>query len=291
MLDLLTLIGFGLGTGALMMLPALGLSIQLSVDKFLNIAHGEFIAMGAYTFYVLHQITPLPQPLIFVLVVVAVAATGPVVERLVFAPIRSRSTLILLTTSLGLSLILQNSILAIFGVTSKRVEYDESWVTPIAATGPLRITPAIALILAVAGAAALSVTLFLRLTPYGKALRALAANPDLAAVSGVPVRRMRAMTWAGAAGLAGAGGALLPLVSSFTPDTGFLLLLTVVAGVLFGGLGSMGGVILGCLVIGIAMEVSTMWISPALRPGVALAILAAVLLIRPRGLFGTEVLK
>lgn len=288
---LLALIGFGIATGGVIMLPALGMSLQTSIDRFLNVAHGEFFTLSAFLYWWLWETGGLPLPLSALFAVLITMLVGPLLQRVIFEPLRGRAALVLLTTSLGLSMVLQNSILAVWGARARRIEVGREWSIPYDWSGPFRITPATVLILGVALVAAGLVTWLLNHSPWGKGMRAMAANSDLARVSGVPVRWMSSLTWAVAAGLAGVGGVLFMFTSTVSPDTGFLFLLTIAAAMLAGGLGSPKGAILGAIVVGVGMEVSTNWMSPSLRPGIALVALGVVLLFRPQGLYGKVMLK
>ncbi len=127
---------------------------------------------------------------------------------------------------------------------------------------------------------------FLQRTKMGKALRAMADNPDLARVSGIPTERMTTWAWIIGGGMAAAGGILLGIDSQVRPEMGWLLLLPLFAAVILGGIGNAYGALAGGLIIGIAQQVSTLWLMPTYKPAVAFAILILILLVRPKGIFG-----
>ena len=120
----------------------------------------------------------------------------------------------------------------------------------------------------------------------GKAMRAVADNKDLAESSGIDVDRVIGFVWASGAGLAALGGILQGLSEQVSFQMGFQLLLLMFAGVTLGGLGTAYGALVGSLVVGIAMEVSTLWIPSEFKTVVALSILIIVLLVRPQGILG-----
>jgi branched-subunit amino acid ABC-type transport system permease component len=152
--------------------------------------------------------------------------------------------------------------------------------------GPFQVTPQQLIIQATALVVAALVSLLLYKTDLGVKIRAAAESPQLAQTSGVAVGQLRAITWAFASALAGLGGVLIALTVTFSSDFGFSLLLTVAAAVIVGGLGSPAGAVVGALTIGLLTEVSTEWLDPSLKSGIAFVALAATMLLRPRGLFG-----
>lgn len=127
---------------------------------------------------------------------------------------------------------------------------------------------------------------FLQRTKMGKALRAMADNPDLARISGIPTERMTTWTWIIGGGMAAAGGVLLGIDSQVRPEMGWLLLLPLFAAVTLGSIGNAYGALVGAMVIGIAQQVSTQWLLPAYKPAVAFVIMILILLVRPQGIFG-----
>jgi branched-subunit amino acid ABC-type transport system permease component len=124
-------------------------------------------------------------------------------------------------------------------------------------------------------------------TKLGKAMRAFADNPDLALVSGINTERVILWTWTIAGALIAIAGTLLALKANLKPELGFGLLLPLFAATILGGLGKPQGAFIGALVIGVSQEVSVAFFSAGYKPAVAFIILILILLLRPRGLFGT----
>lgn len=283
MSDLLPLLGFGIVSGGTMMVPALGMTLMYGSSRFVNFAYGGFMTLGAYITFSLSGVVPLAVAI--VVGVLAVACFGPLVERVLFAPLSGRHSLVLLATSIGLSFVMLNGIRAIWGTEARTLSARASLNGGLT-LGPFLVTPLQVIILGVAIVIYAMVALVLYRTDLGIKIRAVAESPTLSLTSGVSVRRLRGITWALASALAGLGGILMALTVTFDPDLGFSLLLTVAAAILVGGLGSPIGAAIGALVIGIATEVSTEWIDSSLKSGVAFVALAVVMLVRPRGLFG-----
>ncbi|MDN5843313.1 MAG: branched-chain amino acid ABC transporter permease, partial [Alcaligenaceae bacterium] len=122
-------------------------------------------------------------------------------------------------------------------------------------------------------------------TRIGKAMRATADNPELAQIRGINTERVIAWAWGIGGGLAAAGGVMYALASQLRPDMGFTLLLPMFAGVILGGIGNMYGALVGSIVIGVAIQLTSAFMSPAYGPAVAFALMVLVLLMRPQGLF------
>ena len=134
----------------------------------------------------------------------------------------------------------------------------------------------------------LAVGLFLTKTRLGTAMRAVADNSDLAESSGIDVQRVIRVTWIVGAGLAGLGGVMFGISEQVQWDMGFKLLLLIFAAVVLGGLGTAFGAMLGGFIVGVAVEMSTLWIAVEFKTAVALGILIAMLLVRPQGLLGVR---
>jgi branched-subunit amino acid ABC-type transport system permease component len=281
--DLITLVGFGIVTGGTLMVPALGMTLMYGSSRFLNFAYGDFMTLAAFITFSLSSVLPLPIAALGG--VLALACFGPLVHRIVFAPLSGRHSLILLVTSLGLSYVILNCIRAVWGTQAQSLPTPES-LNHGMSLGPFQVTPLQLIILATALVVAALVSLLLYKTDLGVKIRAAAESPQLAQTSGVAVGQLRAITWAFASALAGLGGVLIALTVTFSSDFGFSLLLTVAAAVIVGGLGSPAGAVVGALTIGLLTEVSTEWLDPSLKSGIAFVALAATMLLRPRGLFG-----
>jgi neutral amino acid transport system permease protein len=152
--------------------------------------------------------------------------------------------------------------------------------------GPIRMTPRDLIVMALSLTVLVGVGLMLQKTKLGKAMRAVSDNRDLAESSGIDVEKVVGRVWIYGAGLAGLGGVLFANMFAFNHIRGFQLLLLMFAGIILGGLGTAFGAMLGSLVVGIIIEVSTVWFAPDLQWAWALGLLIIVLLVRPQGLLG-----
>ncbi len=288
---LLDLTVLGLKLGGIIAMSAVGLSLIFGVTQLVNFAHGELVTLGAVAAFFFHASGAGPGWSLLVAAVPAVlivAAFGGAQEKWLWAPLRRRqsSNIAMLVISIGLSFAIQNIVLVIFGGEPKTYT-DYAVQTNRSFLGIETVPKNVAIIvssLVILGA----VGLFLQKTRMGVALRAVADNKDLAESSGIDVSRVILVTWIMGTGLAALGGVYLGLSETIQWNMGFKLVLLIFAAVVLGGLGTAYGAMLGGFVIGLSVELSTFWISNELKNAVALAILIAMLLIRPQGLLGTK---
>ena len=276
----------GLVMGAVVALPALGLTLIFSFLGFVNFSIAALMTAGAYAGWLVnsHLHWPLVPALAAAFVVAGI--DGVVGDRVALVPMRRRSSahtsLMVAIVSIALNLALENALR--FGFGSDLLSYD----LPIARDvrfGGIRVGPqqisnlGIALVIAVALAA------FFSATRWGKAMRAVADNPDLARLKGIDPQRLSNLATFIGMGLAGIGGALLAIDTSVDPSTGSRLLLIVFAASVLGGMTSLPGAVLGALLIGVFSEVSLSVVSPVYQSAMAFLAILVVLLVRPNGLF------
>lgn len=283
MIDFLQLVIYGIVSGCILALGAVGVSLTFGILRFANFAHGDLMTVGAYFGFVLVQPIGLPLWLSLPIASLLTAGVAIAVDFLVFRHLRRRPPVILLISSFGIALILRSLIQLIWGSDQRvyRQGIQQSWNL-----GGLTLRPdQLAIIL---GAVILGTALyfFLQNTKIGKAMRAMADNVDLAKVSGINTERVVLWTWILGAITACAAGVFLGLDTQIAPTMGWQLLLPIFSAAILGGIGNPYGAIAGGLVIGLASELSTLVISPAYKSAVAFAILIIMLIIRPTGLLG-----
>ena len=276
-------IGFGLVTSAILALGAVGFTLQFGVSNILNLAYGDVMTVSAFMAYLVNA-----DGAGIWLAMCAGAATGAVVSvlisTLIFTPFLRRGTsrFAMVMVSLALAVILQNAIQAVAGPAFR--SYSRSQGTSLHLLGMI-LTPYQLVIIGVAAASLLALHLLLRYTRIGKALRATAADAELARSCGIATERVSALAWAISGALCGLAGVTLALnLASFDFHFGNAFLLVIVAAAVFGSVGQPYGAMAGALVIGMASELAAIW-TPALKQVVAFVILAVILLIRPAGLW------
>ena len=280
----------GLVLGSIYALGAIGVTLTFGILRFANFAHGETMTLGAYFTLTLTALTGLP-PLLFVPVAMALTALAVLgMDRLFFRPLRHGPTIILVIASFGLMLMVRSLVQMVWGAKLRTFSagIDLPWVLLDA----LRIFPKHVVIIGAALGLMAAVHLLLSRTRAGKAMRAMADSPDLARLTGIDTERVIRTTWIVGAGLAAAAGALLAYDTHLHTNMGFRVLLPIFAAALLGGIGRPYGAMAGGLVIGMAEELSTYpWIGteplvpPGYKAGVAFAIMVAILIWRPSGLF------
>ena len=289
----------GITFGLLLALASVGLSLIYGTTGLSNFAHGEQVSFGAVMTYFLTTKEPVSIPLIpttfhigmplvpaALLAIAAAAGTGWLQDRFLWGPLRRKHIGVVqqMIVSIGLSLALLNLIQ--WWIGGRRVRLSTS-IDKRHQIGPIEIGNQTIMSMVIAIICLVGVSIFLLYTRLGRATRAVSDNPSLAAASGIKVDMIVRLVWMLATGLAAVGGILLALYEQGTAfDAGARLLLLMFAAVTLGGLGQPFGALAGSLVIGLVVEVSTVWLAPDLKNATALGILILVLLFRPQGILG-----
>lgn len=291
----------GIHLGLIVGLAALGLSLVFGTMGLINFSQGELVSFGALIALLfnvigvslfgfdlkLHLLVATP------VAVAAGALFGYLQDRFFWGWLRRRATgvIAMMIISIGVALLLRN--LYLYFIGPERQLYDQYAVQRPTEFGPLSvpvktlITDGVALVVLVA------VGLALVLTRLGKAVRAVADNPSLAAASGINVDRIIRLVWSLGGGLAALSGVFLAMHESVNYLMGFQMLLLIFAAVIVGGLGTAFGAVVGGLIVGVLIQLSALalanWEATELKYVVALLLLIAVLLTRPQGLLGRRV--
>ena len=280
------LIGNGIRFGLILGLAALGLSMIFGTIGLVNFSHGELVAFGAIAAWFLNVSVGIHIIWAGLIAVVLSLLFGWAQDRGFWRPLRKRGTgvIAMMIISIGVLLFLRFFYLFIFG--GERAQFRQYVIQSAIAVGPFRWAPRDLVIMGIAAAVLIAVALALVLTRAGKAIRAVSDNPALAAASGINVDRVVTIVWTVGAGLAGLAGILFGLIQSIDYLMGLRILLLVFAAVILGGLGTAWGAMVGAILVGILIEISTLAIPPEMKNAGALAILIIILLVRPQGLLG-----
>lgn len=272
--------------GLTIALAAVGLSLIFGTTGLTNFSHGELVTFGAIMCYVFNNLMGLP----FVVAAAAAVITGGLFgflqDRFFWRWLRKRGTglIAMLVVSIGLGIFLRYVYLFFFGGrTQQFASYNGQAGL---ALGPVDITPKALIGALVAVVFLVGTVLWLRLTRVGKASRAISDNPPLAAASGIDVNRVISVIWMAGAGLAALSGVIYSLSNGISWLEGFNLLLLIFAGVTLGGLGTAVGAIVGSIIVGTMIQLSTLFIPSELKNVGALAVLIVILMFRPQGIFG-----
>jgi branched-chain amino acid transport system permease protein len=282
----LTLAANGLLFGVILALAALGLNLIFGTTGLTNFAHGELVTFGALSTYVFNAYANLPVIPAIICAVILSGVFGWLQDKGFWAPLRRRGTgiIAMMIISIGMSIFLRYTYQYFFG--GGTFSYDQYVTQDAWSLGPVEMQPKNVISILVGTAVLAAVAVALATTRLGKATRAVADNPALAASSGINVNRVITLVWTVGAALAGLSGALLGLRQQVDFQMGFLVLLLVFAAVTLGGLGTTWGAMIGALIVGIFIELSTLVVPAELKNVGALAILILVLLIRPQGILG-----
>lgn len=276
---------FGIVTGSILAIASVGFSMTRQTEGFLNIAHGQYLALGAYLGLLFNRDMELPIWLSAALAMVAVGIVGMVVAQSVFRPVRGKGPLAQLFTSVGVAYVLYGCIILAFG--PKIGIYPVSFGPRVEILG-FAITYGEAAIIGIAGASVLVLHLFLTRSSLGLWILAVASDPELAAIRGVPTVRVSLAVGFVSSALAGLAGVLVGMLGSVGTEIGWHNILLILAAAVLGGLGRIYGVIAAGLILGIATDMSALVIPTGYRTVVAFGALILVLMFRPEGLFSIQ---
>ncbi len=252
----------GIRFGLLIAMASIGLSLIFGTTGLTNFAHGELVTAGALVAYFVNVGGGVPLIAAAIIAMIAGAAIGAASELGLWRPLRRRGTGLIaaLVISIGLSLVLRYLYQVIYGGFSNA--YSDYRGERAVDYGLFRLTNVNLATIVICLVMLILVALMLQRTRIGKAMRAVADNRDLAASSGINVNQVILVVWMMGGALAALGGVLLGVTDEVQWDMGFRLLLLMFAGVTLGGLGTAYGALVGSLVVGIFVQMSTLIIRP-----------------------------
>ncbi|MGA8261939.1 MAG: branched-chain amino acid ABC transporter permease [Arenicellales bacterium] len=274
----------GLIIGVFYALMALGLSLILGLNGVINFAHGGFLALGAYFAYTLAPYLGFTGALIVSPILAAIV--GVIVERVVIRPVYPRDPLFSLLVTFGLAMILEDLVRTIWGANGLPFSVPDVLAHPLSQTY-FFITGYRLVLVAIALVATGALFLVLRYTRLGVRIRAGTSDLETVSALGVNIFRLRAANFGLGILLAGLAGVLAAGRLGLEPTMGTALIMPSFVAIIVGGVGSLIGSLLGGIIIGVAAGITTTY-WPAASDVVIYAIMAVVLVVRPRGLFGQE---
>ncbi|MCV2491405.1 branched-chain amino acid ABC transporter permease [Geodermatophilus sp. YIM 151500] len=278
----------GLRFGLLIAMAAVGLSLIFGTTGLTNFAHGELVTAGALVAWFVNVGGGVPLVAAAVIAMIVGAGIGALNEVGLWRPLRRRGTGLIaaLVVSIGLSLLLRYLFQIIYGGASEA--YADFRGQRAVDYGLFRMTNADLASIVISLGVLLLVAVMLQRTKIGKAMRAVADNRDLAASSGINVNQVILFVWMMGGALAALGGVLLGLSDEVQWDMGFRLLLLMFAGVTLGGLGTAYGALVGSIVVGVFVQMSTLVIPNDVKYVGGLLLLIVILIIRPQGILGSR---
>jgi neutral amino acid transport system permease protein len=275
----------GLANGSAYALGAVGLTLVYGILKLVNFAHGEFLTFGAYIAFAFSASIGLPIVVAAIIAMVLTALLGLSFEKVMWAPMRARGAgiLQLLLMAIGLAFLIRYGIQFFAGSSPRLFEIDRTAVVEFLG---LRIGRVELISIVVGFAVLIAIGLLLKLTLLGKQMRALSDDIDLAETAGIDTSRVISYTWILAGASAGLAGVLYGAIADIRPELGFSLLLAIFAAVILGGIGDAFGALVGGVVLGVVIELSTLFIAFEYKLVVGFAVLIVVLVLRPQGILG-----
>lgn len=280
----------GISLGSVYAIIALGYTMGYGIAKMLNFAHGDVIMVGAYASYCT-MIYLGWHPLLSILFSIVVCTVlGVAIEAFAYKPLRRAGSLAVLITAIGVSYLLQNAALLIWGSTPK-IFTSVVNIKPLSLFGgKLTITAESIVTVAACVLIMIGLTLFTQKTKMGKAMRAVSEDKDAAELMGVNVNTTISTTFAIGSALAAVAGVLLcSAYPTLVPTTGSMPGIKAFTAAVFGGIGSIPGAMLGGIMLGIIEIFSKSYISTSLSDAIVFAVLIIVLLVKPTGILGKKV--
>ena len=279
----------GISLGSIYAIIALGYTMVYGIAKMLNFAHGDVIMIGGYVSFLAAKNLGV-SPLLSVLIAMAVCTLlGVTIEGLAYRPLRQSASLAVLITAIGMSYLLQNIALMIWGANPK--SFPTTFINSTSIhLGKINISSATLITILVSIVIMVLLTLFTSKTKLGKAMRCVSEDRGAAELMGINVNRTISLTFAIGSALAAIAGILL--CSSYPilqPTTGSMPGIKAFTAAVFGGIGSIPGAMLGGVLLGIIEILGKAYVSTELGDAIVFAVLIIVLLVRPTGLLGKAV--
>ncbi len=282
----------GISLGSIYAIIALGYTMVYGIAKMLNFAHGDVIMVGGYVSFMAMSSAGLPALPAILLSVLVCTALGVVIERIAYKPLRGANSLAVLITAIGVSYLLQNLSLLIFGANPKSF----SSVVPLPALslagGKLTISGETLTAILACVIVMISLTAFINKTRAGQAMLAVSEDKGAATLMGVNVNSTIALTFAIGSALAALAGVLLcSAYPTLTPTTGAMPGIKAFVAAVLGGIGSIPGALIGGLLLGVLENLSKAYISSKLSDAIVFSVLIIVLVVKPTGILGRKIME
>lgn len=290
-MSLLSYLINGISLGSVYAIIALGYTMVYGIAKMLNFAHGDVIMVGGYVVFVLASGMGLPPILAVLISMVVCTVLGMVIERVAYKPLRmAASPLAVLITAIGVSYLLQNLALLLFGANTKSFTSVVTVPAISLAEGQLMISGETIVTIAACIIIMVTLTLFIKKTKAGQAMLAVSEDKGAAQLMGINVNGTIALTFAIGSALAAVAGVLLcSTYPSLTPYTGAMPGIKAFVAAVFGGIGSIPGAMIGGILLGIIEILGKAYISSQMADAIVFAVLIVVLLVKPTGILGKEI--
>ena len=279
----------GISLGSVYAIIALGYTMVYGIARMLNFAHGDIIMVGGFVIFTIVSTLGLPPMVGVLAAVIACTVLGVVIERVAYKPLRGASSLAVLITAIGVSYLLQNVALLIFGSNARQFTSVVNVPSLKLAGGALSIS-GVTMVTIITCIIMAALTTFINKTKVGQAMLAVSEDTGATTLMGINVNSTIAITFAIGSALAAIAGALLcSAYPSLTPYTGSMPGIKAFVAAVFGGIGSIPGALIGGILLGVIENLSKAYISSQLSDAIVFAVLIIVLLVRPTGILGKKI--
>ena len=280
----------GLSLGSIYALMALGYTMVYGIAKMLNFAHGDIIMVGAYISFCVTNYLGLPVAVSILAAMAVCTLLGVLIEGLAYKPLRGTPGLAVLITAIGVSYLLQNVALLIFGSNARQFTSVVTLPALKLAGGKLSISGVTIVTIITCVIIMLALTTFINKTKIGQAMLAVSEDKGAATLMGINVNGTIAVTFAIGSSLAAIAGVLLcSAYPSLTPYTGSMPGIKAFVAAVFGGIGSIPGAMIGGILLGVIENLAKAYISSQLADAIVFSVLIIVLLVRPTGILGKKI--
>ena len=296
----------GISLGSIYALIALGYTMVYGIAKMLNFAHGDVIMVGGFAVFTAMSTTWCPVWIAVAIGIIVCTVFGVVIEKIAYKPLRSAPPLAVLITAIGVSYLLQNLALLIFGSAAKNftsivdgmppfliiANGEASFFTPLQAGTRAELTVSMETFISIIASFIIMIvlTFFINKTKAGKAMLAVAEDKGAAQLMGINVNRTISLTFAIGSALAGVASVLM--CSSYpqlSPYTGSMPGIKAFVAAVFGGIGSIPGAMIGGVLLGVIEQLSKAYISSQLSDAIVFLVLIIVLVVKPTGILGKKI--
>ena len=290
MIQFLSYLCNGISLGSVYAIIALGYTMVYGIAKMLNFAHGDVIMIGAYIAFCSMQYWGLPPVVSVPVAMIVCTVLGVVIERMAYKPLRQASSLAVLITAIGVSYLLQNVALLVWGANPKSFPSVVGLGSISLFDGRMIISSETIVTIAACVVIMIALTLFTGKTKMGKAMRVVAEDKGAAELMGINVNLTISITFAIGSALAAIAGVLLcSAYPTLQPTTGSMPGIKAFTAAVFGGIGSIPGAMLGGILLGVIEILGKAYVSTELGDALVFAVLIVVLLVKPTGLLGKPV--
>ena len=289
-MEFLSYLVSGISLGSIYALIALGYTMVYGIAKMLNFAHGDVIMVGGFAIYTLSTTMGLSPVVGVIGSIVICTLLGVTIEKVAYSPLRKASSLAVLITAIGVSYLLQNSALLIFGSGTKSFTSVVKLNPIVLFNGELVISGETIATIVISVIIMICLTIFINKSKPGRAMLAVSEDRGAAQLMGINVNSTISLTYAIGSALAAVAGALLcSAYPSLSPYVGSMPGIKAFVAAVFGGIGSIPGAMIGGVVLGVIENLSKGYISTQLSDAIVFSVLIIVLLVKPTGILGKKI--